>query len=278
MSGSVRIARTIWEDPAFKDEPFTEREAFIWLTMEASFKPREKMGVSLARGQLAGSLRFFAKAWGWQEPRVRRYFDRLENRRMITRVADAGITVVTICNYDKDQGGKRVADAADPASPTHHRRIIDANENKGKEGEIRKKDDDESAREALPDSGDGVAGPPSFFEAVLAAARLDPDDLPPGWEGPAAQAEVDRWAEIAPELTPALILAEVAKQRARFVDQIPGRPKAFEGGLTRLAARLAAPPPTPAAGAPPRPPTVDIHATLMAAAKEIDRAKRKTIG
>ena len=31
-------------------------------------------------------------------------------------------------------------------------------------------------------------------------------------------------------------------------------------------------------GAPPRPPTVDIHATLMAAAKEIDLAKRKTIG
>lgn len=31
MSGTVNIPRTIWKDPAFKPQPFTEREAYMWL-------------------------------------------------------------------------------------------------------------------------------------------------------------------------------------------------------------------------------------------------------
>jgi hypothetical protein len=133
-AGSVRISREFFDDTAFKDEPFTEREAFMWLIFEASFKARDKrvgtVDLSLARGQVAASTRFMARAWTWQEPRVRRYLERLKNRRMVECVADAGVTVITLCNYDRYQSDSRVADAAKTQAPTRERRTIDANENK----------------------------------------------------------------------------------------------------------------------------------------------------
>jgi hypothetical protein len=130
----VRVSRDLFDDGAFKDEPFTEREAFLWLIMEASFKDRERrVGnhvVVAKRGQVAASSRFMAKAWGWAEPRVRRYLERVKNRRMIECVADAGITIITLCNYDKYQSAPRVDDAKSTQQPTRDRRTTDANENK----------------------------------------------------------------------------------------------------------------------------------------------------
>jgi len=42
MSGTVNISRSIWNSPTFNCEPFTEREAWMWLIMEASWKARTK--------------------------------------------------------------------------------------------------------------------------------------------------------------------------------------------------------------------------------------------
>lgn len=133
-AGFVRVSRDLLEDEAFADEAFSEREAFLWLIFEASFKAREKrVGsaiVKLGRGQVAASTRFMAKAWKWSESRVRRYLDRLKNRRMVSCVADAGVTVVTLCNYDKYQSPERVSDAEKTQQPARRRRTGDANENK----------------------------------------------------------------------------------------------------------------------------------------------------
>lgn len=135
MSGTVNIARALWDDPTFKDSEMSQREAWVWMIAEASWKDRVKMigsaEIYLARGQLAASTRFLAKAWQWSEPRVRRYFDMLEKRRMITRATDAGVTVITICKYDNYQNGPRAKDAATAHQPTQDRRTADANDKKG---------------------------------------------------------------------------------------------------------------------------------------------------
>ena len=64
VSGTVNISRDIWHDTAFKAQPFTEREAFVWMIMEASYKARDRrvgnVSVRLERGQLASSIRFMA--------------------------------------------------------------------------------------------------------------------------------------------------------------------------------------------------------------------------
>lgn len=153
MSGTVNISRSLWDDPTFKDAEMSQREAWIWLIAEASWKDRiKRVGtheISLQRGQLAASSRFMAKAWGWSEPRVRRYLDMLENQRMIERATDAGISVVTIRKYDDYQNAPRVDDARPTHQPTQQRRTTDANENKG---EIRDKVREEGKPSSLAHS------------------------------------------------------------------------------------------------------------------------------
>lgn len=109
MSGTVNISRGIWSDAAFKAEPFTEREAFMWMIMEASYKPREKrVGsavIQTERGQLATSVRFMSEAWGWSKSRVDRFLKRLENRDMIGTDSGTGINLINVCKYDEYQGG-----------------------------------------------------------------------------------------------------------------------------------------------------------------------------
>ena len=72
--GVFAVDRGIWEHPVFAREPFSEREAFIWLVGEAAFRSRRVRLASgaiveLARGQLAHSLRFMASKWCWSEAR-----------------------------------------------------------------------------------------------------------------------------------------------------------------------------------------------------------------
>lgn len=107
MSGTVNISRKLWADEAFKDEPLTEREAFVWLIMEASWKDRTKrVGdyvVETARGQLAASIRFMAKAWAWSPAKVNRFIKRMEKLGKIIIKTETGVTVVTICKYNDYQ-------------------------------------------------------------------------------------------------------------------------------------------------------------------------------
>jgi hypothetical protein len=131
--GVFAIDRGIWEHPSFADEPFTEREAWQWLIGEASFKERTKrigsIVLKLTRGQVAASLRFMADKWKWSEPRVRRFLKRLKTDAMIDAQSDAGITVISICNYNKYQ---RVSlprdadiDAQSDAAATQQRRKVE---------------------------------------------------------------------------------------------------------------------------------------------------------
>jgi hypothetical protein len=91
----------------FAAEPFTEREAWAWLIAEAAFKAhRRRVGgfqVDLKRGQLAASVRFLAEKWRWHRNKVDRFLERLKIGTMIGTETGTGITVITICNYDKYQ-------------------------------------------------------------------------------------------------------------------------------------------------------------------------------
>jgi hypothetical protein len=138
VSGTVNIARSIFDHELFADQPLTEREAWIWLIMEASWKPRKKrVGdyiVDLARGQLAASVRFMAAAWRWTPAKVQRFVKRLQSLDMIAVKTDTGVSVVTICNYDEYQAPNKTADTG----PIQVRYRSDTNE---KKDEIREEED-----------------------------------------------------------------------------------------------------------------------------------------
>lgn len=117
--GVFAVDRGIWDHPSFARQAFSEREAFIWLVSEASYRARKaRVGsvvVELKRGQVAHSYRFMAERWGWSLGKVQRFLRRLETDTMVGTKSDTGALVITICNYDKYQ---RVSLPADTQADT----------------------------------------------------------------------------------------------------------------------------------------------------------------
>lgn len=106
--GVFAVDRGIWDHPLFESrEPFTRREAWLWLLSAATWKMKtvfvDGKRVSLTRGQLAHSIRFLAEAWQWPKSNVARFLEALKTETMIGTDAGHGITIITICNYDKYQ-------------------------------------------------------------------------------------------------------------------------------------------------------------------------------
>jgi hypothetical protein len=102
------VDRGIWDYDLFDDgEPFTRREAFLWLVSEAAWKPRAfrvaGQIINLKRGQLAHSIRYIADQWHWLKSNVHRFLECLKNGTLIETENGTGITVITICNYNKYQ-------------------------------------------------------------------------------------------------------------------------------------------------------------------------------
>jgi hypothetical protein len=66
--GNFSVSRSIWTSDLFAKEPFTEREAWIWMISSAVWRDQTvrvgKHIVRLERGQLCYSTRFMAEALG----------------------------------------------------------------------------------------------------------------------------------------------------------------------------------------------------------------------
>ena len=177
MSGTINVSRDLWDDPAFQNEPFSEREAWVWMISEASWKARDrrvgKVVVSLKRGQLAHSTRFLSDAWKWSHAKVRRFLDRLETRNMIRREPGTGVTVISIMKYDTYQNGGQssgtVAAQQRHSSGTNEKK----GERRGKEGEVR-----EGSNEPL--SADAAA-PVHASEASEAVSAYNAAAEQAGW-------------------------------------------------------------------------------------------------
>jgi hypothetical protein len=137
--GVFAVDRGIWDhDVLVDDQPFSRREAWLWLLSEAAWKPHRRRlagrSVELDRGQCAASLRFLAGKWRWTESRVRRFLDLLKSEGMIDAATDAGITVITISKYDRYQRVSLPNDATiaslPDAAPTQERHKVEGTEHK----------------------------------------------------------------------------------------------------------------------------------------------------
>ncbi len=120
MSGGFfQVHRSIFDHEAFSREPFTEREAFIWLVGEAAFKDHERVisgkRIYVKRGELAHSYRWLAERFKWSLGKLQRYTKRLKSIHMVGTRTDTGILVISICNYDRYQSE---LDAVDTVTDT----------------------------------------------------------------------------------------------------------------------------------------------------------------
>lgn len=113
--GVFAVDRGVWDHPIFAPEPFTEREAWMWMCGNAAWKDTKtragRTWTEVKRGQLVYALRFLAQKWRWSEPRVRRFLSRLRFDAMVSVQPTRDATIITICNYDKYAFGRRHDDA-----------------------------------------------------------------------------------------------------------------------------------------------------------------------
>jgi hypothetical protein len=111
MSGFIKLHRG-WRDcEVFKDEPCTQREAWVWLLEHTAWKDcqrrdAQKALIEVNRGQFHTSIRNLAAAWQWSRGRVERFLNDLKTGHMIDHEAGHGGLLITICNYDKYQANE----------------------------------------------------------------------------------------------------------------------------------------------------------------------------
>lgn len=107
--GYICLNRGALHHEFFRRKEHSEFEAWVWMLTEASWKPRSRrigdFFIELQRGQLAASVRHLAAIWKWSGGKVQRFLGRLKFETMIEIDNDTGISVITICNYDKYQTG-----------------------------------------------------------------------------------------------------------------------------------------------------------------------------
>lgn len=108
-------------------EAFDRRSAWSWLVENARWQDGmvniNGKTVELRRGQLSHSFRFLARAWKWDDTKVRRFLQRLTDDGEIENRSAHWQNVITICNYDEYSFHNGVGDAAS----TQQRRSSDAN-------------------------------------------------------------------------------------------------------------------------------------------------------
>lgn len=106
--GVFGVSREIWDDPDFADEPFTEREAWLWLIGAAAWRDETVRGnhgraITLARGEFSFSVRYLSDRWKWSKSAVDRFFQKLKKRDTIGVCDRDGAQVYFINKYNKYQ-------------------------------------------------------------------------------------------------------------------------------------------------------------------------------
>src|SRR5262245_1402914 len=105
--GTFLITRAVFDHDAFAPEPFTEREAWLWLISAAEWTTKKRKSgrhiVDVHRGQLSHSLRFLGKKWRWHYSTVRVFLNKLARLNMIETTTATGQNLITIVNYSTYQ-------------------------------------------------------------------------------------------------------------------------------------------------------------------------------
>lgn len=105
--GYIYLDRKIEENELFKEKPFDELHAWIWLLLKANYKDKKRRLregiVEIKRGQLVAGYRYLADEWGWSKGKVSRFLDMIEADGMISKNGTQNGTVITIENYAKYQ-------------------------------------------------------------------------------------------------------------------------------------------------------------------------------
>lgn len=101
------VARSIWDHDMFAPEPFSEREAWIWLIGAAAWKDTKVRingtPVAVARGEFCFAVRFMAEKFQWSKSRTDRFIHRLEKQDIIRDTSRDNAKIYSINKYNNFQ-------------------------------------------------------------------------------------------------------------------------------------------------------------------------------
>lgn len=110
MSGWIKLERGWLKSNDFAKEPFTEREAWLWLIESAAWERHTRFvnghAINLERGDVLVSQRTLADELGWGRQRVRGFIAKLELLKSISQNSTHGLTLISLTNYAKYQDQK----------------------------------------------------------------------------------------------------------------------------------------------------------------------------
>ena len=220
MSGGVfAVSRGIFEHEFFEDEPFTEREAWIWLIREAAWKPRKVRSptgpITIQRGQCSCSVGFLADRWKWSKSRVGRFLHRLQKQDMIGTASGTGQMVITICKYDEYQ---RVSLPGGTVSETEAGQQRDSSGTNKNTGEYIEGREDISLRERSA---------PTDVRKTLWEAGVKTVQVMSGLPESKAKGLVGKWLKQAGD-DASKVLAKIRQAEADRVDIVPWVTKALQ--------------------------------------------------
>jgi len=168
--GVFAIDRELWDDPEFPDEPFTQREAWIWLVGNAAWRETRTRGnagpVTLQRGEFSYAVRYLATRWGWTKDRVQRFLTALKKRDTIRDANRDGSQVYSIKNYNRFQVvGLPKRDSDETQNDTEARRERDASATAARQD----RDKEETIKQLNIETGKQVVDLSSLGRALTAA-------------------------------------------------------------------------------------------------------------
>src|SRR6185312_6158332 len=180
--GVFAVDRGIFDHPMFAPEPYTEREAWLWMLSAAAWSDKRirvsKSMIELKRGQLAFATRFLAVKWQWSHSKVVRFLKRLEIDTMIRTLATRESTLITICNYNEYQFGRNT-DETQNETPTETQAERERNKEEESNNLITEGSGGKRAK-LVSDEAQDVA------DALADSCGFpDPKNCPLGWYGAA---------------------------------------------------------------------------------------------
>jgi hypothetical protein len=112
MAGYIKLHRG-WRDTdgLLPSKEFSDFEAWLWILENAAWKDGHRFNakgelVPIERGQMHVSIRALQGVFGWSKARVERFLTRLKTVAKVTLEAGQSGTILTVCNYEKYQGGE----------------------------------------------------------------------------------------------------------------------------------------------------------------------------
>lgn len=104
QSGFVLLWREMLEKELFREKPFCNFAAWVWLIMEANWEDKpDRFGDVVKRGELHTSQPALADEFGWTRAKVRRFLDRLQAEQRISQQTTKIRTKIIIVNYEQYQ-------------------------------------------------------------------------------------------------------------------------------------------------------------------------------